>query len=916
MAEKLETYQRMRRFNETPEPTGKVAAKKTASAKRKPSSKQTDHALSFVIQEHDARRLHYDFRLELDGTLKSWAVPKGPSLDPSVKRLAVHVEDHPLDYGSFEGEIPEGNYGAGSVIVWDRGTWEPQTGSIAEASEAYAAGKLKFRLDGEKLHGGWTLVRSHMRGSGDKEQWLLIKERDEDARNEADYDILLKKPGSVLTDSLGARNKKGQLIERPERKAGARKTAKAPAKQADKSARPDIVANRNTESLRELAHEPSIEGALKAKLPATFKPQLATLVDAAPTSGDWAYEIKFDGYRVLARIDRASSSNAVQVWTRNGNDWTTKFSKQVKALGQLEIDSAWLDGEAVVLDDRGLPDFQALQNAFDAGRPQDIVVYWFDVPFLNGYDLRHVPLVQRRAILQALLERVGDPTLRFSEHFAFKADDLLKSACDMALEGIIGKRVDSTYVSGRSSAWIKLKCRRRQEFVIGGYSEPAGSRAHFGALLLGVYDADGKLQYAGRVGTGFDQSTLAGIWKQLDKRETSKMPFAREPIERSRTPVHWVKPELVAECNFAEWTKERIVRQASFVSLRDDKPARQIVKEEPKPVESVEAEEEGKVSKPAKKSAAKAATKTAAKTAAKKAKDTSTVAGVKISHPERVIDKSTGIRKIDLVNYYESVADWMLPHLKDRPVSLVRAPEDIGGELFFQKHSAKLAIPHIKQHPGIDPGHPPLLTIESVEALVGTAQMGTVELHTWNALASDIEKPDRMVFDLDPGEGVGWNRMIEAARLTRELLKELGLEAFCKTSGGKGFHVVVPIAKQAPWDEVKGFSQAVAQHMANTLPKLFSAKMGMQNRQGKIFIDYLRNNRGSSTVAAFSLRARPGMGASVTLDWDELDEVKSGDQWNIGNVRERLDSLGADPWAGYGKKRQRLTVAMKKRLGM
>ncbi len=415
MAEKLETYQRMRRFNETPEPSGKVAAKKTASAKRKPSSKQTDHALSFVIQEHDARRLHYDFRLELDGTLKSWAVPKGPSLDPSVKRLAVHVEDHPLDYGSFEGEIPEGNYGAGSVIVWDRGTWEPQTGSIAEASEAYAAGKLKFRLDGEKLHGGWTLVRSHMRGSGDKEQWLLIKERDEDARNEADYDILLKQPGSVLTDSLGARNKKGQVIERPERKAGARKTAKAPAKQADKSARPDIVANRNTESLRELAHEPSIEGAVKAKLPATFKPQLATLVDAAPTSGDWAYEIKFDGYRVLARIDRASSSNAVQVWTRNGNDWTTKFSKQVKALGQLEIDSAWLDGEAVVLDDRGLPDFQALQNAFDAGRPQDIVVYWFDVPFLNGYDLRHVPLVQRRAILQALLERVGDPTLRFSE---------------------------------------------------------------------------------------------------------------------------------------------------------------------------------------------------------------------------------------------------------------------------------------------------------------------------------------------------------------------------------------------------------------------------------------------------------------------------------------------------------------------
>lgn len=910
MPGKLETYQRMRRFDETSEPSGVVASKKAArkTAAKARASKVKAHALSFVIQEHDARRLHYDFRLELDGTLKSWAVPKGPSLDPSVKRLAVHVEDHPLDYGSFEGVIPEGNYGAGSVIVWDRGTWEPQTGTIEEAAESYAKGKLKFRLDGEKLHGGFTLVKSHMRGNGDKEQWLLIKERDEDARNETDYDVLLKRPGSVLTDSLGARNKRGEVIERTERKTAAKKTSSV--KKPTKDDRPDIVASRNTASLRTLSHEPSVEGAVKARLPATFKPQLATLVDAAPPSGDWTYEIKFDGYRVLARIDRsAASSKAVQMWTRNGNDWTAKFGKQVKSLEQLDIESAWLDGEAVVLDDRGLPDFQALQNAFDVGRPQDIVVYWFDVPFLNGYDLRHVPLVQRRAILKALIEPVDDPVLRFSQDFAFKADDLLKSACDMALEGIIGKRQDSTYVSGRSNSWIKLKCRRRQEFVIGGYSEPAGSRGHFGALLLGVHDEAGKLQYAGRVGTGFDQSTLRDIKKELDKRETAKMPFAREPIERSRTPVHWVKPELVAECNFAEWTKERIVRQASFVSLRDDKPARQIVKEEPKSAQKVEAEQ-----------AQKAAKKTgaAAKTAAKKAagKDTTTVAGVKISHPERVLDKTSGIRKIDIVEYYESVAEWMLPHLKDRPVSLVRAPDDIAGELFFQKHSARLAIPNITQHPDVDPGHPPLLTIESAGALVGTAQMGTVELHTWNAVAADLEKPDRMVFDLDPGEGVGWPRMIEAARLTKELLAELGLESFCKTSGGKGFHVVVPIAKQAGWDEVKGFSQAVAQHMANTLPKLFSAKMGMQNRKGKIFIDYLRNNRGSSTVAAFSLRARPGMGASVTIDWNELDEIKSGDQWNIRNVHERLDALGADPWANYGKKRQRLTVAMKKRLGL
>jgi bifunctional non-homologous end joining protein LigD len=894
MADKLETYQRKRTFDKTPEPSG--AAKRSARAR-----KSADHALSFVIQEHDARRLHYDFRLELDGTLKSWAVPKGPSLDPSVKRLAVHVEDHPLDYGSFEGDIPEGNYGAGSVIVWDRGTWAPQSGTVEEAAREYEKGKLKFILDGEKLHGGWTLVKSHMRGSGDKEQWLLIKERDDEARPEAEYDILLKKPGSVMSTSLGARDKSGAVRERTERKAAAKKAParKTASKKANGHAHPDIVANRSAESLRTLSHEPAIEGAVKAKLPATFKPQLATLVDTAPPGNDLAYEIKFDGYRVLARIDTIKGNREILIYTRNGNDWTAKFSKQVKALERLDIESGWLDGEAVVLDDRGLPDFQALQNAFDVGRPQDIVVYFFDVPYLNGYDLRNVPLVQRRAILKALIEPVEDPVLRYSQDFAFHADDLLKSACDMALEGIIGKRIDSTYVSGRSTSWIKLKCRRRQEFVIGGYSEPAGSRGQFGALLLGVYDTHGKLQYAGRVGSGFDHATLIAVKKELDKREVKRMPFASEPQERSRTPVHWVKPELVAECNFAEWTKERIVRQASFVSLRDDKPARQIVKEVPASAKKV------------------ASKKTPAKKTATKAKAGSAeIEGVKISHPDRVIDKSTGFTKIDVVEYYASVADWMLPHLKDRPVSLVRAPEDIGGELFFQKHSAKLAIPHITQHADIDPGHPPLLTIESSQALVGTAQMGTIELHTWNAVASNIEKPDRMVFDLDPGEGVGWERMIEAAKLTKDLLAELGLTSFCKTSGGKGFHVVVPLAKQAGWDDMKDFSQAVAQHMASALPKLFSAKMGMQNRKGKIFIDYLRNNRGSSTVAAFSLRARPGLGASMPLSWDELDTVTSGDQWNIGNVRERLDALKGDPWAGYDKARQRLTAEMKKRLGM
>ncbi|MFM0239509.1 DNA ligase D [Paraburkholderia phytofirmans] len=941
MNDRLDLYNRKRRFDDTPEPAGTRARRKPAG--RKTTRQAAGEALSYVIQEHDARRLHYDFRLELNGTLLSWAVPKGPSLDPSVKRLAVHVEDHPVEYGSFEGEIPPGNYGAGSVIVWDRGTWEP-VGGAAEAARSYAAGKLKFHLHGEKLHGGWTLVRSHMRGSGDKEQWLLIKERDDEARDESDYDILKKRPGSVLSGSASvAKGEKATTaVSKTARKTAAsdaKSTAKRGGKSSAKAAsstradprRPDIVATRNTQSLRELAATPSIEGAVKTRLPATFKPQLATLVDAAPPGDEWSYEIKFDGYRVLARIDRDAKGSAVKVFTRAGNDWTAKFSKQVKAFEQLAIESAWLDGEAVVLDPNGVPNFQALQNAFDANRPQDIIVYLFDIPFLNGYDLRGVPLEQRRAILHALMEDVDDSVLRFSNNFDFSAEDLLRSACDMALEGIIGKRRDSGYLSGRSSTWIKLKCRRRQEFVIGGYSEPSGSRAAFGALLLGVYDSKGNLNYAGRVGTGFDAALLRSVKKELDAHATKHMPFAAAPRERSRTPVHWVEPVLVAECNFAEWTSDGIVRQASFVSLRNDKPARQIVKETPRQGADVQQQTDSISDDAPKKRAARktagsnvaAAGKTTAakpKTAKPKtAKSPTTappaeVAGVRISHPDRVIDKSRGARKIDLVQYYESVAEWMLPHLKDRPVSLVRAPEDIGGELFFQKHSQKLSIPNVTQHPGLDPGHPPLITVDTIKALVGAAQMGTVEFHTWNAVASNIEKPDRVVFDLDPDAALGWERMIEAAQLTRSLLEELGLKSFCKTSGGKGLHVVVPLAKQAGWDEVKDFSQAVAQHMAATLPKYFSAKMGAQNRKQKIFVDYLRNNRGSSTVAAFSARARPGLGVSVPLAWDEVAGTTGGDQWTIENLHERLAELKSDPWADYAKTRQRITAAMKKRL--
>ncbi len=926
MADKLETYRNKRHFNETPEPSG---AERARRAKSRASSPDAGPALSYLIQEHHARRLHYDFRLELDGTLKSWAVPKGPCLDPSVKRLAVHVEDHPLEYGTFEGEIPPGNYGAGTVIVWDRGTWEP-AGGVEQARKAYAAGKLKFILHGAKLHGGWALVRSGMRGSGDKEQWLLIKERDDEVRPESEYDVIAAQPGSALAGDAAASKESARPSakrggKRPvkedkreangtrARTAGSGSTAakagtgqiavpaKAPHAGEAHSGHPDIVATRTTQSLRELAVSPAIKGAVKARLPESLKPQLATLVEDVPPGEDWSYEIKFDGYRTLARIDR-SDTKKVRIFTRSGLDWTAKFKRQAQAFAALDVDTAWIDGEAVVLDERGVPSFQALQNAFDANRPQDIVIFAFDLPYLNGYDLRDIPLVQRRALLRALLEGFDDDTVRFSEDFALDANDLLHSACEMALEGIVGKRRDSLYRSTRSGAWIKLRCRRRQEFVIGGYSEPAGSRTGFGALLLGVYDARGKLHYAGRVGTGFDAAMLRSVKKELDALESTRSPFAEPPSERSRTKVHWVRPERVAECNFSEWTSERIVRQASFISLRRDKPARDIVQEAPRGKTSKTADDVEATDTP--------------KRSQDRLKEGDTVAGVRISHPDRMIDKSIGFTKSDLVRYFERIAPWLLPHVKGRPVALVRAPDGIDGERFFQKHSNRLSIPNVTQHEGLDPGHPSLITLDSVGALIGAGQMGTIELHTWNAVAASIEKPDRIVFDLDPDPALGWDRMIEAAQLTRELLAELGLQSWCKTSGGKGLHVVVPLARHAGWDHVKAFAQAAAQHMAATLPDRFSAKMGAQNRRGRIFVDYLRNNRGSSTVAAFSPRARAGMGVSVTLSWDELADTTGGAQWTVENVHERLEALHADPWADYAGTKQRITRGMCERLGM
>ncbi|ANH98767.1 ATP-dependent DNA ligase [Pseudomonas koreensis] len=870
MNRNLDDYNRMRDFSATSEP---------AAVKRRGRSKATEHALQFCIQKHDASHLHYDFRLELDGALKSWAVPKGPSLDPKVKRLAVHVEDHPLDYATFEGSIPEGHYGAGDVIVWDRGVWIPQE----DPAKAYAKGKLKFELQGEKLSGLWNLVRTHMPGK--KENWFLIKHQDSAARPQDDYDVLSAEPNSVLSERT--------LISQPRLAAEqAKPVKKAPAKPRK-------------------AASGTLTGARKAKLPAQLKPQLATLVDSAP-GGQWSYEIKFDGYRIMARIDHGE----VQLFTRNGHDWTHKLPQQAQALAALGLESAWLDGEVVVTNEHGVPDFQALQNAFEAGRSGSIMFYLFDMPYLNGVDLREVPVEERRAALSTVLGGHEQPLLRFSEAFDETPDALLNSACQMQMEGLIGKRLGSPYVSRRSGDWIKLKCKHRQEFVVVGYTDPKGARSAFGALLLGLHDRDsGELRYAGKVGTGFNETTLKSILAQLKPLQVKKAAVVNPPSGFDAKGVHWLKPSLLAEVAFAELTKDGSVRHAVFHGLRNDKPAKAITEERANTVKTSAKASPAKKAAPSKKAASSNKA-----TSAKKAEAAPSQLGlasgkVRITHPDRVIDAVSGTTKMQLAEYYASVAEWILPQLKERPVALVRAPDGIAGELFFQKNAERLAIPGITTLDKDVTGQPVML-INNAEALIGAVQMSTVELHTWNATTVDLEKPDRFVLDLDPDPALPWKSMVEATALTLTVLDELGLKAFLKTSGGKGIHLVVPLTRKHGWDEVKDFSHAIVTHMAKLLPERFSAVSGPKNRVGRIFIDYLRNGLGATTICAYAARTREGLPVSVPLFREEVGEIKGGNQWNISNVHERLNEVGDAPWADMKKTRQSITAEMRKRVGM
>ena len=852
MVDNLQKYWTKRNFGITAEPKGTVG--------------RSGAALTFVIQKHAARSLHYDFRLELDGTLKSWAVPKGPSLDPADKRMAVHVEDHPLDYATFEGVIPAGQYGAGTVIVWDRGTWVPTD----DPGEGYRQGKLKFELHGEKLQGRWTLVRMRGRGKERQEPWLLIKERDDTARSAAEFDITEAMPDSVNVATSFAKS--------------AKKTEKTKQRAAPKTALGSAPAGLPA-------------GARAAKLPLSLSPQLATLAASAPKTGDWIYEIKFDGYRIVTRVD----GDDIRLFTRNGHNWTSKLKHLAQAIATLGLPDGWLDGEIVIPAGGGRTNFQSLQNAFDTSSTQDIRYYLFDLPYFAGHDLRGVPLRERRSLLRQVMSANRSGYLQFSEEFEADAGSLLDAACRLQLEGVIGKRADAPYTSTRSTTWIKLKCTRRQEFVIGGYTDPRGTRTGLGSLLLGVHDTQGRLMYAGNVGTGFDEGTLTQLKIQLSALHTTKAPF--DPLPAG-VKGHWVKPKLVAEVSFGEWTNEGRIRHSVFHALRTDKAPGTVKREEP--VSPIEVDVKKKSRDTVSKSAAGKTTSSG--TASKKAAVTSV--GIKISHGERVIDESTGLTKLDLVRYYESVADAMLPHLKGRPTSLVRGPSGIGGQLFFQKHVDTLRIPGVNElDPAFLPGHPPMFEIATPQALVHAAQLNAIEFHTWNATVKSIENPDRMLFDLDPGDGVSWQQVVEGTMLTKAFLDELNLKSFLKTSGGKGLHVVVPLSAVSSWDEVKDFSEAVVVHLARTIPQRFVAKSGPKNRVGKIFIDYLRNGRGATTAAAFSARSRPGLGVSMPLAWDELEALKSASQWTITNALSRIQKQRSDPWETYRRTRQTIKRA-------
>jgi bifunctional non-homologous end joining protein LigD len=806
----LGAYRGKRDFARTREPPGK--------RQRSDASPTETHL--FVVQKHAARRLHYDLRLELDGVLKSWAVTKGPSLVPGEKRLAVAVEDHPLDYADFEGAIPKGQYGGGTVIVWDKGSWRP----LHDPAKGLAKGHLDFELDGGKLKGRWHLVRMAGQAKEKHENWLLIKGDDEASRSGEEADILAERPESAKT---------GRTLE---------EVAEGSPAPADRQMSPS-----------------EIKGAKKAAAPRFVEPELAVLAAAPPVGDKWIHEIKFDGYRLQARKE----ADKVTLLTRSGLDWTDRFGDEITdALRALPVERAVFDGELVVESANGASDFSALQSDLGEGRGDRFRFYLFDLLFCDGYDLRAAALIDRKALLEKILAGQQAP-LRMSEHFEESGALVFRHVCRLSLEGVVSKLRNSPYRSGRGKHWLKSKCIDRQEFVIGGFAPSTISSKAIGSLALGFYEG-AELKYAGRVGTGFSAAVAQSLFQKLEPLEIATTPFAQKLTSEDSRQLRPVKPELIAEVEFRAWTADGRLRHASFRGLREDKPASEVQRED-KPGNDSSSEPKRRI---------------------------------KLTHADRLYWPDAGVTKEGLADYYAEVWRHAAPFIVGRPLALLRCPTGYTGEQFFQKHPWKGASPALAALR--DPREPEsLIGVNDLDGFLALAQGAALEIHPWGSRADDLERPDIIVMDLDPGEGVGWDRMIAAAFEVRDRLQRAGLAAFVKTSGGKGLHVAAPLKPKAEWPEVKAFCKAMAETMAADSPDRYIATIAKKSRAGRIFVDYLRNQRGATAVAPYSPRARAGAPVSAPIDWSELNGSIGSAHFTILNTPARLAALDAIPWTEF-----------------
>ena len=890
--EQLKRYREMRNFSVTAEPSGSAKAKTEKGG------------LPFVIQKHAASHLHYDFRLGWNGVLKSWAVAKGPSYDTKDKRLAVQVEDHPMEYGGFEGIIPAGQYGGGTVMLWDEGTWEPQAGH-PDVDAGLRDGSLKFTMHGTKVKGNWTLVRMGGKAAGErKPNWLLIKEHDGLERGVGEPCITVEAPNSVVTgrtlEEIAAQEDHvWSSKDTATGNAWVRKDP-APVGKAGKVARGATGAKSATGkkgAAGAAGFAAAIKGAIEdlpeEGLPEFLPVQLAMQADKPPEQGRWLHELKLDGYRIEAR----KQGGEVQLYTRSGLDWTHRMRGVAAEVAKLPVRDAVLDGEVVVLAENGTTSFAELQASFQEGKKVALTYFVFDLLHVDGRNLRDVELVERKGVLAQVLEGAGE-VVRLSEHLEGNGTAMFERACELHAEGIVSKRAGSKYRGGRSGEWLKSKCIHAQEFVVAGFTLPSNGSHGVGALLLGYFDEAGKLIYAGRTGTGFTQKTHGVIREKLEKLRVEKGMLERIPAEAKRGVV-WVRPELVAQVHFATWTADDLVRQASFQGLREDKDAREVRREEPV-----------MVTKPVKGGRAAVVLKEAQVTKVERVVEAEHAA-IRLTHPEKVLDPESGLTKQQLADYYWGIAEHMLPQISNRPLSLVRCPEGSSQPCFFQKHTNHMLPKGIESVdvPNKKTGKPePYITLSTRESLAGLAQMGVLEVHPWGSKNADLEHPDRIIVDLDPDAAIEWKVLAESADEVREKLKKLGLESFLKSTGGKGLHVVVPVVPEYDWVVIKAFAHAFVLDLEKEKPAVYLTKMSKAARKDRIYLDYLRNERGATAVAAFSPRARAGAPVSVPLNWADL-KLAERPLFYVGNFEAWKGRLAKDPWKKMPGLEQRIDAA-------